>query len=78
VLALILAGRSGKEAGRVLAISQRTVEFHRANLMAKIGARKTVDLVRKVLCVPLADPSDDQQDSDGACTASLTIPLGRP
>jgi DNA-binding CsgD family transcriptional regulator len=78
VLALILAGRSGKEAGRALAISQRTVEFHRANLMAKIGARKTVDLVRKVLCVSLADPSDDQQDSDGACKVSLAISLGQP
>lgn len=78
VLAQIIAGRSGKEAGRALAISQRTVEFHRANLMAKIGARKTVDLVRKVLCVSLADPSDGQQDGDATCTVSLSTSVGQP
>jgi DNA-binding CsgD family transcriptional regulator len=33
----------------LLAISPRTVEFHRANIMQKLGAKNTVDLVRKVL-----------------------------
>jgi DNA-binding CsgD family transcriptional regulator len=29
--------------------SPRTVEFHRANVMRKLGARNTADLVRRVL-----------------------------
>jgi DNA-binding CsgD family transcriptional regulator len=49
VLAQIVRGFSSKEIARVLGISQRTVEFHRANLMGKLGAKNSVDLVRKVL-----------------------------
>lgn len=48
-LAQIVGGASSKEAARRLGISPRTVEFHRANLMRKLGARNTADLVRKVL-----------------------------
>ena len=32
-----------------LGVSPRTVEFHRANVMRKLGARNTADLVRRVL-----------------------------
>ena len=49
VLAQIIRGASSKETARALDISPRTVEFHRTNLMTKIGAKHTVDLVRKVL-----------------------------
>jgi DNA-binding CsgD family transcriptional regulator len=49
VLAQIVRGFSSKEIARTLGISQRTVEFHRANILAKIGAKNTVDLVRKIL-----------------------------
>jgi DNA-binding CsgD family transcriptional regulator len=48
-LAQIVRGASTKEAARRLAISPRTVEFHRANIMRKLGARNTADLVRRVL-----------------------------
>jgi DNA-binding CsgD family transcriptional regulator len=48
-LAQIVRGASSKEAARALGISPRTVEFHRANIMQKLGAKNTVDLVRKVL-----------------------------
>jgi DNA-binding CsgD family transcriptional regulator len=48
-LAQIVRGASSKEAGRLLGISPRTVEFHRANIMEKLGAKNTVDLVRRVL-----------------------------
>jgi DNA-binding CsgD family transcriptional regulator len=48
-LAQIVRGASSKEAARMLGISPRTVEFHRANVMRKLGARNTVDLVRRVL-----------------------------
>jgi DNA-binding CsgD family transcriptional regulator len=49
VLAHIVNGASSKEAARILAISARTVEFHRANLLLKLGARNTAELVRIVL-----------------------------
>ena len=44
-----LRGASSKEVGRSLGISPRTAEFHRANIMQKIGAKNTIDPVRKVL-----------------------------
>jgi DNA-binding CsgD family transcriptional regulator len=49
VLAQILKGASSKEAARTLAISARTVESHRANILLKLGAKNTADLVRIVL-----------------------------
>ena len=49
VLAAIVEGFSSKEIARSLDISPRTVEFHRANLLKKCGAKNTADLVRKVL-----------------------------
>jgi DNA-binding CsgD family transcriptional regulator len=48
-LAQIIRGAFSKEAGRTLGISPRTVDFHRANLLKKLGARNTADLVHKVL-----------------------------
>jgi DNA-binding CsgD family transcriptional regulator len=48
-LAQIVRGASSKEAGRILGISPRTMEFHRRNIMRKLRAKNTVDLVRKVL-----------------------------
>jgi DNA-binding CsgD family transcriptional regulator len=48
-LAQIVRGASSKEAARTLGVSPRTVEFHRANVMRKLGARNTADLVRRVL-----------------------------
>jgi DNA-binding CsgD family transcriptional regulator len=49
VLGQIVKGLSSKEAGRVLGISPRTVDFHRANIMEKTGAKNAADLVRLVL-----------------------------
>jgi DNA-binding CsgD family transcriptional regulator len=49
VLAQIVNGLSSKEAARALHIAPRTVEFHRANIMQKLGAKNTVDLVWRVL-----------------------------
>jgi len=48
-LAQIVRGASSKEAARTLDISPRTVEFHRANVMRKLGARNIADLMRRVL-----------------------------
>ncbi|MBD8877800.1 response regulator transcription factor [Roseibium polysiphoniae] len=49
VLQEITGGASNKEAGRILGISPRTVEVHRARIMEKLGARNAADLVRIVL-----------------------------
>lgn len=49
VLAQVVKGASSKEAARSLDISPRTVEFHRKNIMQKLGARNVVDLLGIVL-----------------------------
>jgi DNA-binding CsgD family transcriptional regulator len=48
-LAQIVRGASNKEVARTLGISPRTVEFHRANVMRKLGAKNVADLVRRVV-----------------------------
>jgi two-component system, LuxR family, response regulator FixJ len=52
VLAQIIGAASNKEAGFRLGISPRTVEVHRARIMAKLGAKNTADLVRIALASP--------------------------
>jgi DNA-binding CsgD family transcriptional regulator len=47
--AQIVRGASSKEAARALGIGPRTIETHRENIMRKLGAKNTVDLVRRVL-----------------------------
>ena len=46
VLELLSAGCSNKEIARRLEISPRTVEIHRGNMMAKLGAGHPADAVR--------------------------------
>lgn len=48
VLAQVIRGASSKEVARTLHISPRTIAFHRANIMRKLRAKNTVDLLRKV------------------------------
>lgn len=48
VLAQVVKGASSKEAARNLNISPRTVEFHRKNIMSKLGARNVIDLLKIV------------------------------
>ena len=49
VVVQITSGASNKEVGRLLGISPRTVEVHRARIMEKLSARNAADLVRIVL-----------------------------
>ena len=46
VLDCIVAGKSNKEVAVKLSISPRTVEFHRAHIMEKVGAKRLPELVR--------------------------------
>jgi DNA-binding NarL/FixJ family response regulator len=46
VLRLIVEGKSNKEIAEILFISVRTVESHRANVMAKLNLNSTADLVK--------------------------------
>lgn len=46
VLERLVAGESNKEAAKKLGVSHRTVEFHRAHIIEKTGARGLPDLVR--------------------------------
>ncbi|WP_414644555.1 MEDS domain-containing protein [Bradyrhizobium sp.] len=48
VLAYIVRGASSKETARSLDVSPRTIEFHRANIMQKLGAKNAVNLVHIV------------------------------
>jgi FixJ family two-component response regulator len=49
VLVCLTSGASNKEVARQLGIGPRTVEYHRARLMEKLGARNVADLVRIVM-----------------------------
>lgn len=46
VLEGLAGGSSNKAIARILAISPRTVEIHRANMMAKLGVRHPAEVVR--------------------------------
>jgi len=49
VSAQLMNGLTSKEIGRVLGISHRTVEIHRARLMRKYTASTTAELVQKLM-----------------------------
>lgn len=53
VATLTCQGLTSKEIGRVLGVSHRTVEIHRARLMEKFDARKTAELVAKLSGMPV-------------------------
>lgn len=45
MLTQIARGASSREIGRLFGVSTRTVEFHRANIKRKLGAKDIVDLL---------------------------------
>ncbi|HNS21893.1 MAG TPA: LuxR C-terminal-related transcriptional regulator [Sedimentisphaerales bacterium] len=42
----LIAGKSNKTIAFDLGISQKTVDFHRANILEKVGCASVVELVR--------------------------------
>lgn len=58
VLRGILSGLLNKQIGAALGISEKTVKVHRGHVMAKMGVRSTVELLR--LCQQTAELDLDQ------------------
>ncbi len=54
VLAHVLTGKTSREIGELIGLSARTVEFHRANLMAKLGSPNPTDLLIRAKKLGLA------------------------
>ena len=46
VMALVVTGQLNKQVAGELATTERTIKFHRAHIMQKMGAESLVDLVR--------------------------------
>jgi len=57
VLALVTQGKANKVIAADLALSQRTVEIHRAHVMEKMGANSLAHLVRMVIDAGAPPPS---------------------
>ena len=56
VVKLIAEGHSSREIARILVISPRTVERHRANVLAKLGMRDRTELTRYAVRAGLIEP----------------------
>ena len=56
VVKLIAEGHSSREIARILVISPRTVERHRANVLAKLGMRDRTELTRYAIRAGLIEP----------------------
>lgn len=67
VMCLVVDGRSNKVIASRLRLSEKTVEFHRAKVMTKMGADSLAELVRLSLACPAAadDEGNPSQDSRG-------------
>lgn len=60
VMKLLVDGMSNKQVAGELRLSRKTVETHRANLIAKMGVESIADLIRQAL---LADPPSASQEA---------------
>jgi len=56
VIKLIAEGSSSKEIAKVLTISVKTVERHRANILQKLGMRDRTELTRYAIRAGLTEP----------------------
>lgn len=84
ILDLIVRGRSNKLIARILGISHKTVEAHRANLINKLGAKSSSDLAQLAMlnnshcrdCRWLLLPDTDEI-LDAAAAGSGSVPPRR-
>ena len=53
---LIAEAHTNKEIAEILHLSEKTVEYHRANAMQKLGMRDRVELVRYAIRRGLIEP----------------------
>jgi len=65
VLEQLIDGRSNRLVAESLAISEKTVEAHRAHIMEKMNAASFADLVTQVVKAHLSHPGDNNGDGDG-------------
>ncbi|QFQ95108.1 response regulator transcription factor [Streptomyces phaeolivaceus] len=56
ILKLVAEGHTSKEIARLLVISAKTVERHRANLLHKLGLRDRLELTRYAIRTGLTEP----------------------
>jgi DNA-binding NarL/FixJ family response regulator len=56
VLRLVARGRSSKQIAQILAVSIKTVEFHRARITKTLGIRTIAELTRYALAHGMAEP----------------------
>jgi len=56
VVKLIAEGHPSKEIARILTISHKTVERHRANILQKLGMRDRTELTRYAIRAGLIEP----------------------
>jgi len=58
VLKLVAEGYASVEIAAALGLSPKTIESHRAHIMAKVGAENVVGLVRHAIRIGLVGPGD--------------------
>ena len=56
IVKLIAEGQTSRQIAEMLVISEKTVERHRANVLAKLGMRDRVDLTRYAIRCGLVEP----------------------
>ncbi|HVW07174.1 MAG TPA: response regulator transcription factor, partial [Bryobacteraceae bacterium] len=64
VLRLISEGKASKEIAHILGISTKTVDFHRARIMTRMGAHSVAELVRAAVelgFIPASGPTIHEQ-----------------
>jgi len=60
VLNLLVAGESTKSMARILSISPKTIELHRANLLRKTVTKSSIELVKYAVLSGFGDLDDEQ------------------
>jgi two-component system response regulator FixJ len=60
VLKLLIAGKQNKEVARDLGLSPRTVELHRARMLARLGVGSLAEAVRLAVQAGLGPPNEDR------------------